>query len=121
GGRRRTDACEELLGRTDGCPLGLQLAARMADGSDDPVGALRSLSGDTQVVAPSSHPAVLRGRPAALVRFLTQSAVIGTVSGPLCDAALATTGSAARLEQAAAQSLCLRVESQHSGGCLYHR
>jgi len=115
------EAVEDLVRRTEGWPLGLQLAARMADSSDDPVGALRSLSGDTQVFAEYFRHEVLRGRPAATVRFLMQSAVLETVSGPLCDAALPTTGSTARLEQAAAQGLYLRMENQRSGWYRYDR
>lgn len=119
--RLPTEAVEDLARRTEGWPLGLQLAARMADSSDDPVGAIRSLSGDTQVFAEYFRHEVLRGRPAAMVRFLMQSAVLETVSGPLCDAALPTTGSTARLEQAAAQGLHLRMEHQHSGWYRYDR
>ena len=119
--RLPTEAVEELVRRTEGWPLGLQLAVRMAESSDDPVGALRSLSGDRQVFAEYFRQEVLRGRAATMVRFLMRTAVLETVSAPLCDVVLATSGSATRLEQAADQGLYLRTENQRSGWYRYHR
>jgi LuxR family maltose regulon positive regulatory protein len=119
--RLPADAVEELVLRTEGWPLGLQLALRVAESSDDPVGSVRSVSGDTQVFSEYFRHEVLPGRPATTVGFLMRTAVLETVSGPLCDAVLATTGSAARLEQAADQGLYLRIENQRSGWYRYHR
>ena len=119
--RLPAEAVEELVRRTEGWPLGLQLAVRMAESRDDPVEAVRTVSGDTQVFAEYFRHEVLRGRTTAMVRFLSQTAVLETVSGPLCDAVLATTGSAALLEQAADQGLYLKMESQRSGWYRYQR
>jgi LuxR family maltose regulon positive regulatory protein len=119
--RLPTEAVDELVERTEGWPLGLQLAMRMAESSDDPLGALRGLSGDTQVFAEYFRHEVLWDLPSTMVRFLMQTAVLETVSGPLCDAVLATTGLAARLELAADHGLYLRIDGRHRGWYRYHR
>jgi LuxR family maltose regulon positive regulatory protein len=119
--RLPADAVEELVRRTEGWPLGLQLALRAADSSDDPPGTLRRTSGDARAFAEYFNHEVLVDQSATMVRFLMRTAVLGAVAGPLCDAVLATTGSTSQLELAADQGLYLGIDSKRSGWYRYQR
>jgi LuxR family maltose regulon positive regulatory protein len=88
----------ELLRRTEGWPVALQLAAsasRTRRGARaDPV----SLPGDDRFLIDYLQVVVLSRVPPSVVSFLTRCAVLDRMSGPLCDAVLDMTGSADLLE-----------------------
>jgi LuxR family maltose regulon positive regulatory protein len=83
----------ELLGRTEGWPVGLYLAAlaRKAGGRRTDAG--YSFSGADRFVADYLHSELLAQLPPELVGFLTRTAVLERMCGPLCDAVLDTRGS----------------------------
>jgi LuxR family maltose regulon positive regulatory protein len=86
-----------LTARTEGWAVGLYLAARSwnASSSDDVVG---TYGGDDRFIADYLRTTMLAGLPPDEVDFLLRSSVLDELTGPLCDAALETTGSGARLE-----------------------
>ena len=94
------DAVDELVRRTEGWPLGLQLAARALMEAADPIAAIGTVEGSSEYFADFFRDEVLRDVSVETIRFLMYSAVLDPTSGSLCDAALETTGSAARLAQA---------------------
>jgi len=85
---------DELIGRTEGWPVGLYLAAlaHKAGGPRRPAWA--GFTGDDRFMADYLRSELLARLPPELVAFLTRTAVLERMSGPLCDAVLETTGSA---------------------------
>jgi LuxR family maltose regulon positive regulatory protein len=90
----------ELVGRTDGWPVGLYLAAlalKAAGGRQGDGG--YSFGGDDRFVADYLGSELLAQLPPELVVFLTRTAVLERMCGPLCDAVLDAGGSGRVLEQ----------------------
>jgi LuxR family transcriptional regulator, maltose regulon positive regulatory protein len=87
-------AVNELLARTEGWPIGLYLAA-LAHKVGGPRGhAWAGFTGDDRFMADYLRSELLARLPPELVAFLTRTAVLEQMSGPLCDEVLETTGSA---------------------------
>jgi LuxR family maltose regulon positive regulatory protein len=87
-------AVSELVARTEGWPVGLYLAglAHKAGGPRGHVWA--GFTGDDRFMADYLRSELLAHLPPELVAFLTRTAVLERMSGPLCDAVLEATGSA---------------------------
>jgi LuxR family transcriptional regulator, maltose regulon positive regulatory protein len=87
----------ELTRRTEGWPVALYLAAlaHKAGGQRGNTGF--AFTGDDRFLADYLHAELLAHLPPERVAFLTRTAVLERMSGPLCDAVLDTTGSAAVL------------------------
>ncbi len=115
------DAVDELVRRTEGWPLGLQLAARALMEAADPIAAIGTVEGSSEYFADFFRDEVLRDVSVETIRFLMYSAVLDPTSGSLCDAALETTGSAARLAQARALGLFLNPQDDRGEWFRYHR
>jgi LuxR family maltose regulon positive regulatory protein len=96
-----------LLRRTEGWPVGLYLAALAlkAGGAGRTVGF--RFTGDDRFMADYLHSELLAHLPPKLLAFLTRTAVLDRMCGPLCDAVLGTTGSADLLESLAGSNLLL--------------
>jgi LuxR family transcriptional regulator, maltose regulon positive regulatory protein len=88
---------EELTRRAEGWPVALYLAvlAHKAGGQRGNAGF--AFTGDDRFLADYLHGELLAQLPAERVAFLTRTAVLDGLSGPLCDAVLDTIGSAAVL------------------------
>jgi LuxR family maltose regulon positive regulatory protein len=114
------EAVRSLVRRTEGWPAGIYLTAlRLRDTSDPAIAA--SLIDDEAPLADYLREQVLDGQGAETVRFLLQSAVLERMSGPLCDAVLATTGSAARLERIANSNLFVVSQDRRGEWYRCHR
>jgi LuxR family transcriptional regulator, maltose regulon positive regulatory protein len=111
-GVRLSDAeVADLLERTEGWPVGVYLASSAVAGEGRPA-ARTATSGNGQVAA-GEPPAGLLGRLSPpTVAFLTRTAVLDELSGPLCDAVLQMRGSDRVLESLAGSNLLL-VELEH--------
>jgi LuxR family transcriptional regulator, maltose regulon positive regulatory protein len=83
----------ELIGKTEGWPVGLYLAALARKASGRQSETTYSFSGDDRFIADYLHSELLAQLPPELVTFLTRTAVLERMCGPLCDAVLATGGS----------------------------
>jgi len=101
------DEVAELHRRTEGWPVGLYLAALcLREGG--PVGtAADSFGGDDRLVREYLESEFLDRISGRHRRFLTRSAVLTRMSGPLCEAALDLPGSAATLAELARSNLLL--------------
>ena len=114
-GARLDDAeVAELLDRTGGWPVGLYLASfgRPEEGMRDKVRA--AVAGNGHPVASQPPASLLSRLSEPTVRFLTRTAVLDQLSGPLCDAVLQVSGSQQVLESlAASNQLLVTVDRRH--------
>ena len=98
------EAATAVIARTEGWPVGLQLAALIArDGSGDPTG----ITGDDRYVADYLYREALGRQPEEMQRFLRRTAVLDQLSAPLCDALLEESGSQQRLHDIESAGLFL--------------
>jgi LuxR family maltose regulon positive regulatory protein len=88
----------ELTRRTEGWPVALYLAALAHQAGGQPANAGFAFTGNDRFLADYLHAELLAQLPAERVVFLTRTAVLDRLSGPLCDAVLETAGSAEMLE-----------------------
>lgn len=88
----------ELVTRVEGWPAGLYLATLSARGQRSPAAVVRRFSGRDRWMVDYFRSEVLGPLPPRTVDFLTRTAILERMSGPLCDAVLDTAGSAAVLE-----------------------
>ena len=111
-----------LVGLTEGWPVGLYLAAlaRKARRADGPQETGAEFSGDYRLVAEYLWVELLSHQPQSTVSFLTRTAVLEAMSGPLCDAVLGTTRSADRLASLARSNLLLVPLDQQQQWYRYH-
>ena len=109
-----------LLGRTEGWPAGIYLAALSIRNRGAQSGVAR-ITGDDAQLADYFRDQVLAHEDAETVRFLLQTAVLERLSGPLCDAVLATTGSTARLEEIENANLFLVPQDRRGQWYRYHQ
>jgi LuxR family maltose regulon positive regulatory protein len=121
-GARLDDAqVAELVDRTEGWPVGLYLASfgGPEEGMEDRAGV---------AVAGNGHPVAGR-RPASLLsrlseptlRFLTRTAVLDQLCGPLCDAVLGVSGSQQVLESLAGSNQLLVAMDRRHHWYRYHQ
>jgi LuxR family transcriptional regulator, maltose regulon positive regulatory protein len=87
----------ELTRRTEGWPVALYLAALSIKAQQPGNGAGNGLSGRDRFLVDYLQSVLLSRLSPAEVQFLTRTSVLDRLSGPLCDAVLDTSGSAAVL------------------------
>jgi LuxR family maltose regulon positive regulatory protein len=100
-------AVNELLRRTEGWPVGLYLAALAYKAGGPRRHAWAGFTGDDRFMADYLWSEVLGKIPPELLSFLTRTAVLDRMSGPLCDAVLDTSGSSDVLASLEASNLLL--------------
>jgi hypothetical protein len=83
----------ELIERTEGWPVGLYLATLARQAAGPQPGAVTAFRGDDRLLVDYLRSELLGHLPLELVAFLTRTAVLDRMCGPLCDAVLETTGS----------------------------
>ncbi|WCB95167.1 HTH-type transcriptional regulator MalT [Baekduia alba] len=81
-------AVATLMARTEGWPSGLRLAIVALGAQGDLDAAVAGFGGDDRVVADYLRGEILADLPADRLAFLTNTAVLGALSGPVCDAVL---------------------------------
>jgi len=72
--------------RTEGWIAGLQLAALSIQGRSDAAGFIQNFTGSDRFVLDYLVEEVLQRQPNSARAFLLQTAILGTLCGPLCDA-----------------------------------
>ena len=97
----------ELTEHTEGWSAGLYLAALSAKAGGTGIKGLTAFRGDDRFVADYLVSELLSRLPREELRFLTRTAILESMSGPLCDAVLEEGGSAAMLESLAGSNLFL--------------
>ena len=88
-----------LARRSEGWPIGVYLAAQSVGAGGTMRGALAFFSGKDRFVVDYVRSEFLAALAPADVRFLTETAILDRLCGPLCDALVKTTGSARKLEE----------------------
>ncbi len=96
-----------LRTRTEGWAAGLYLAGLSLRGRDDADAFIADFAGDDRLVVDYLAAEVLEGQTPERRDFLLRTAVLGRLSGPLCDAVAGTTGSARVLEELERSNLFL--------------
>jgi LuxR family transcriptional regulator, maltose regulon positive regulatory protein len=108
--RLTADQATQLHHRTEGWPVGLYLAAlalQAADPAPNRPDAGMGFAGDDRFIVDYLNSELLSRLPTRQVSFLTRTAVLDRMCGPLCDAVLDRTGSAKVLESLAGSNLLL--------------
>jgi LuxR family maltose regulon positive regulatory protein len=90
---------DSLFTRTEGWPAALYLAGLTLLDQPDLRSAVASFAGDDRVVVDYLRDEFLSTTSPAQVSFLTRTAVLDELSGPLCDGVLEKSGSAGVLKQ----------------------
>ena len=91
----------ELTQHTEGWSAGLYLAALSAKASDAGISGATAFQGDDRFVADYLRSELLLRMPREELLFLTRTAVLERMSGPLCDAVLGESRSGPTLESLA--------------------
>jgi LuxR family transcriptional regulator, maltose regulon positive regulatory protein len=120
-GTRLADAeVAELVERTEGWPVGLYLAALALNAGGRRRQAAVAFTGDDRLMADYLRSEVLARLPPGQVSFLTRTAVLDRMCGPLCDAVLDARGSANVLQSLARANLLLVPLDRRSEWYRYH-
>jgi len=114
------DEVTALYQRTEGWPAGLYLAALYLREGGLPPGAAVSFGGDDRLVSEYLKSEFLARLPRGEREFLTRTAVLGQMCGPLCDAVLELPGSAATLDHLARSNLLLVPLDRQGQWYRYH-
>jgi LuxR family maltose regulon positive regulatory protein len=115
-----SDAVDALVDRTEGWAVGLKLAALTIRGSSDPAARAAAARDDRHIVDFLSSE-VLDRLPADRRAFLVRTAVLDRLCGPLCDAVLGRSGSAAVLDALERADLFVVPLDAHREWYRYHR
>jgi LuxR family transcriptional regulator, maltose regulon positive regulatory protein len=110
----------ELHGRTEGWAVGLYLAALYLKEEGSRAGAVAAFGGDDRFVREYIDSEFLARTSAAQRKFLTRTAVLDRMYGPLCDAVLKVNGSGARLTELAQSGLLLVPLDHRAQWYRYH-
>jgi LuxR family maltose regulon positive regulatory protein len=108
----------ELARRTEGWPVALYLAALAIKARG--TGIRVTLEGRDRFLVDYLQSVLLSRLSPAEVRFLTRTAVLDRLSGPLCDAVMDTTGSADVLESLERSNLLVIALDHHREWYRYH-
>jgi LuxR family maltose regulon positive regulatory protein len=110
----------ELVERTEGWPVALYLAALAHKAGGQRGNAGFAYTGDDRFIADYLHAELLAHLPSERVAFLTRTAVLDRLSGPLCDAVLGTTDSAAVLDSLERSNLLVVPMDRQRNWYRYH-
>ena len=77
---------QQLVERTEGWAVGLQLAGLSLQGRPDPHAAIRAFGGSRHYMLEYLLEEVLARQPAAIQHFLLHTSILSRMCGPLCDA-----------------------------------
>jgi LuxR family maltose regulon positive regulatory protein len=114
------DEAAELHRRTEGWPVGLYLAALyLREGGSLP-GTAAAFGGDDLFVSEYLESEFLERIPRSQRRFLTRTAVLERMSGPLCEALLDVPGSGTTLADLARSNLLLVPLDRRGHWYRYH-
>ena len=114
------DEVTELHRRTEGWPVGLYLAALYLREGGLVAGAAVSFSGDDRFVSDYVESEFLARISRRQRIFLTRSAVLERMSGPLCEAVLSTPGSAETLADLTRSNMLLVPLDRRGEWYRYH-
>lgn len=111
----------KLLLKTEGWPAALYLAGLSLQTRSDLEKAIDEFSGSSAIVVDYLRDEFLSRSPPDLVRFLTRTAVLDRLSGPLCDAVLNARDSSAVLVRVSEGNALLSPLDGSNGWFRYHQ
>jgi LuxR family maltose regulon positive regulatory protein len=111
----------DLVGRTEGWPAGVYLAALSLRGHPSPGGFVRQFSGNTRYIADLLIEEVLSRQPEHIRRFLARTAILGEFSAPLSDAVLGSADAAEIIGTLERENLFVVPVDENRGWYRYHR
>ena len=111
---------EALVGKTEGWPAGLYLAALSLQHAADRHAFVRRFGGSNRHVVDFLETEVLQAHDPAAQALMLRTSVLERLSGPLCDAVLEQEGSAAMLDALSRSNLFLVPLDDESGWYRFH-
>jgi len=105
---------------TEGWIAGLQLAAHALKGREAEMHPVEPLSGNARHVFDYLADEVLSGQPEDVRKFLLETSIVETLSGPLCDALTGTSGGGEMLERLDRDNLFLVPLDEEGRYYRYH-
>ncbi|HEV8277329.1 MAG TPA: LuxR C-terminal-related transcriptional regulator [Streptosporangiaceae bacterium] len=111
----------ELVGRTEGWPAGVYLAALSLRAHPSPGNFVRQFSGNSRYVADLLVEEVLGRQPAHIRDFLARTSILGEFSAPLCDAVLDSADAAEIIGTLERENLFVVPVGEDRGWYRYHR
>ena len=115
------DDVAALQARTEGWVAGLQMAALSLRGREDRRALVTSFAGDHRHIADYFVEEVLAKQPKPVQEFLSQTAILERLCGPLCDAVTGSSDGQAMLEQIERTNLFLTPLDDERRWYRYHR
>jgi LuxR family maltose regulon positive regulatory protein len=112
---------DELVRRTEGWPVGLYLAALAVNAGSSSTVAGAALTGDDRYIGDYLRSEILDRVSQAEASFLTHTSILERMCGPLCDAVLGVTGSAALLERLERRNLLVIPLDRRREWYRYHQ
>jgi LuxR family transcriptional regulator, maltose regulon positive regulatory protein len=97
----------DLIGRTEGWPAGVYLAALSLRGHPSPQAFVRQFSGDNRFIVDFLAEEVLSRQPVEIRQFLARTSVLSRFSVPLCDAVTGSADAAELIEVLERENLFL--------------
>ena len=88
----------ELVAHTEGWPVGLYLASHVYTTQGSRIGSLSPPRGDDRIMADYLRAEIIASLPPSTVNLLVRTSILDRLSGPLCDAVMASVGSQELLE-----------------------
>lgn len=120
-GLKLTPAQGDLLfERTEGWPAALSLAGIALADQTDTAAAVASFAGDDRIVVDYLRDEFLSATTPAKLDFLTRTAILEELTGPLCDATLDRSGSAKVLRDLARSNSLVVPLDRHEDRYRYH-
>lgn len=114
------DVIRSLWRRTEGWAAGLYLAALAARDAPDPVRAVARVTGADDVVGDYLREEMLAQLAPDELELLTRTSPLMRLTGPVCDALLGRSDSAAILRRLAGSNLLIRPVPDDAGGFACH-
>ena len=111
----------DLVGRTEGWPAGVYLAALSLRGHPSPGTFVRQFSGDSRYIADLLIEEVLSRQPAHIRYFLARTAILGEFSAPLADAVLGSADATEIIGTLERENLFVVPIDENRGWYRYHR
>jgi LuxR family maltose regulon positive regulatory protein len=118
--RLDSSSIEILVNRTEGWPAALYLAALSLGSADDPDAEAQRFAGDDRLVVDYLRDEFLATLDPESAGFLSRTAILGELSGDLCDAVLERDGSAATLRDLARSNTLVTAVDAKDQTFRYH-
>ena len=118
--RPHTRRCRRLVGKTEGWPAGLYLAALSLAPAVDRHEFVRTFGGSNRHVLDFLVTEVLEAHDPPTQALMLRTSILERLSGPLCDAVMEQEGSAATLEALSRSNLFLVPLDQEGGWYRFH-